>query len=380
MDFELSDDQQALRDAARELLDDLAGPTQVRATAGGPDGAGQSPYDEHLWTAMVEQGWMGLLLPEAQGGLGFGVVEAAVLLEEVGRHVAPAPFLQSLLALQAIATADAPAAEAVGERWIAALTSGTSIGTVAWSPRVDVRASREAGEFRLDGRTDPTIYAPVADLLVVVATVPDSVEDGPLGLFAVDATTLGSMRPKAEAAMDQTRQLGWIELDGVTGTRLGGTSAVERLTDLGATGISAELLGGAEVAMQMAVDYAKERVQFDKPIGSFQAIKHKCADMLVDVEGMRSAVFYAAWAVGAATDDASLSASTAKIWSSDAARRVMASALQVHGGIGFTWEHDLHLYLKRSQLDQVTFGDSAHHRSRLTALLRPKVEAGLSVL
>jgi alkylation response protein AidB-like acyl-CoA dehydrogenase len=380
MDFELSDDQQALRDAARELLDDLAGPTQVRATAGGPDGAGQSPYDERLWSSMVEQGWTGLLLPEDAGGLGFGVVEAAVLLEEVGRHVAPAPFLQSLLALQAISSADAPGAAEAADRWVPALLAGESIGTVAWSPRVGVRASRESGGFRLDGRTDPTIYAPVADVLVVVATVPDSVEDGPLGLFAVDATTLGSMRPKAEAAMDQTRQLGWIHLDGVTAVRLGGTAAVERLTDLGATGTSAELLGGAEVAMQMAVDYAKERVQFDKPIGSFQAIKHKCADMLVDVEGMRSAVFYAAWAVGAGAEDASLSASTAKIWSSEAARRVMASALQVHGGIGFTWEHDLHLYLKRSQLDQVSFGDAAHHRSRLTGLLRPKVEAGESVI
>ena len=134
----------------------------------------------------------------------------------------------------------------------------------------------------------------------------------------------------------------------MTAVRLGGTTAVERLTDLGATGASAELLGGAPRSPSMAVDYAKERVQFDKPIGSFQAIKHKCADMLVDVEGMRSAVYYAAWAVGAGTEDASLTASTAKFWSSDAARRVTASALQVHGGIGFTWEHDLHLYLKRA--------------------------------
>jgi alkylation response protein AidB-like acyl-CoA dehydrogenase len=380
MDFELSDDQQALRDAARELLDGLASRPQVRAAAGGPDGEGQSPYDVRLWQGMVEQGWTGLLLPEDQGGLGFGIVEAAVLLEEVGRHVAPAPFLQSLLALDAIAGATAPGADAARERWVEPLLAGSSIGTVAWTPRVDVRASREAGGFRLDGRSGPTISAPVADVLVVVATVPDSVDDGPLGLFAVDATTLGSMRPRPEPAMDQTRQLGWVDLDGVTATRLGGTAAVEHLTDLGATATSAELLGGAEVAMQMAVDYAKERVQFDKPIGSFQAIKHKCADMLVDVEGMRSAAYYAAWAVGAGTEDASLSASTAKIWSSEAARRVMASALQVHGGIGFTWEHDLHLYLKRSQLDQVSFGDAAYHRTRLTGLLRPKVEAGESVI
>jgi alkylation response protein AidB-like acyl-CoA dehydrogenase len=129
----------------------------------------------------------------------------------------------------------------------------------------------------------------------------------------------------------------------------------------------------------MATEYAKERVQFGRPIGSFQAVKHRCADMLVDVEGMRSTAYWAAWAIGA-DEDGSVAASTAKTWCSDASRRVMASALQVHGGIGFTWEHDLHFFLKRAQLDQLAFGDSTYHRQRLTALLRPRVEAGESVV
>jgi alkylation response protein AidB-like acyl-CoA dehydrogenase len=130
----------------------------------------------------------------------------------------------------------------------------------------------------------------------------------------------------------------------------------------------------------MAVEHAKQREQFGQPIGSFQAVKHRCADMLVDVEGMRSSVYYAAWSIGAGHPDASIAASTAKVWCSDAAKRVMASGLQVHGGIGFTWEHDLHLYLKRSQLDQVSFGDASFHRDRLARLLRGRVEAGESVV
>jgi alkylation response protein AidB-like acyl-CoA dehydrogenase len=128
------------------------------------------------------------------------------------------------------------------------------------------------------------------------------------------------------------------------------------------------------------VDYAKDRVQFDRPIGSFQAVKHRCADMLVDVEGMRSTVYWAAWCIGADDPEASVAASTAKTWCADASKRVMASALQVHGGIGFTWEHDLHFFLKRAQLDQVMFGDASYHRARLTSLLRPRVEAGESVV
>jgi alkylation response protein AidB-like acyl-CoA dehydrogenase len=156
--------------------------------------------------------------------------------------------------------------------------------------------------------------------------------------------------------------------------------AVDALLDRAAAGAATEMLGSASRALEMAVEYAKDRVQFGRPIGSFQAVKHRCADMLVDVEGMRSTAYWAAWCIGAGDRDASIAASTAKIWCSDAAKRVMASALQVHGGIGFTWEHDLHLFLKRSQLDQVSFGDASYHRQRLAAMLRPRVEAGESVI
>jgi alkylation response protein AidB-like acyl-CoA dehydrogenase len=180
--------------------------------------------------------------------------------------------------------------------------------------------------------------------------------------------------------MDRTREVGWLHFDRTPATRLGGTDAVDRLVERGAVGSCAEMLGGASRALELAVDYAKERVQFDRPIGSFQAVKHRCADMLVDVEGMRSATYWAAWCLAADAPDAPVAASTAKIWSADASKRVMASSLQVHGGIGFTWEHDLHLFLKRAQLDQLAFGDAAYHRERLAQILRPRVEAGESVI
>jgi len=144
--------------------------------------------------------------------------------------------------------------------------------------------------------------------------------------------------------------------------------------------VAAELLGGAARVLEMTAQYAKDRVQFGQPIGSFQAVKHRCADMVVDVEGMRSTAWYGAWAIASGDAGASVAASTAKVWCSDAAKRVMASGLQVHGGIGFTWEHDLHLYLKRSQLDQLTFGDAVWHRERLAGMLRERVDAGQGVI
>ena len=174
--------------------------------------------------------------------------------------------------------------------------------------------------------------------------------------------------------MDLTRPLGWLRLEGRPATAIGGKAEAIRLLDRGATLYSAALLGGAARVLAMASDYAKERVQFGKPIGSFQAVKHRCADMLVDVEGMRSTAYWAAWCLSAEDGEASIAASTAKTWCSDAARRVMASGLQVHGGIGFTWEHDLHLFLKRSQLDQIAFGDATRHRDRLARVLREMLE------
>jgi alkylation response protein AidB-like acyl-CoA dehydrogenase len=337
VDFELSDDQLALQDAARALLDDLASPVRVRAHI-----AAGAPYDERLWSAMVEQGWLGTDVPEADGGLGFGFVEVAVLMEQVGRHAAPAPFHQTALAAAALA----------GRPEAARLLEG-AVACVGWRTVADAPAL--------------VPYAPIADIAVVAS---------PSGVVVHDLT---GDRPAAESAMDLTRCVGWIAADR-PGEEIGGPAEAQALLDRGAVATSMETLGGSATVLDLAVEHAKERVQFGKPIGSFQAVKHRLADVLVDVEGMRSTAYHAAWAISAGDPEASVAASTAKAWCADAGRRVMASGLQVHGGIGFTWEHDLHLFLKRAQLDQVSFGDATFHRERLAVLLRERLEAGLSIV
>jgi alkylation response protein AidB-like acyl-CoA dehydrogenase len=337
MDFDLSDDQVALRDGARELLDGLASPAQVRAHSG-TDAA----YDPALWSAMADQGWLGIEVPEERGGVGLGTVEVAVLCEELGRHAAPAPFVSTVLAIDAFSSAGE-------DEWVDRLVSGDALACVAWDPAA------------------PVPYAPSADIAVVIAD--DAV-------YAMEI----SERPRRQPAMDLTRELGWLAFDPARARKIGDADAHVRLLDRGATFTSADLLGSASRALDLAVEHAKDRVQFGRPIGSFQAVKHRCADMLVDVEGMRSTVYWAAWCIGADDAEAHVAASTAKTWCSDASKRVMSSALQVHGGIGFTWEHDLHFFMKRAQLDQLAFGDASFHRARLTSLLRPRVEAGESVV
>ena len=326
VDFELTEDQVALRAAARDLLSDHAAPARVRAVV---DQGGA--IDAKLWQAMLEQGWPGITVAEEDGGVGLGFVEAAVLLEEVGAHVAPAPVLEAIVA--------SDVAPAYAEQRVC----------LAWS-----------------GAPEVVPFAPEADVVVAV-------RDGALVAGPIAGV-------KAEPAMDVTRAVGWVDPAALQCDVVGDAAAVDRFLDRGATAYAAELLGASQRMLDVTVQYAKDRVQFDRPIGSFQAVKHRCADMLVDVEGMRSAVYWAAWCIAADHPDASVAASTAKVWCSDAARRVMASALQVHGGIGFTWDHDVHLYLKRVQLDGLRFGDATYHRTRLAGLLRAKVEAGESVL
>jgi alkylation response protein AidB-like acyl-CoA dehydrogenase len=352
MDFELSADQLALQAAAGELLDGFASSQQVRSVVEAGGG-----FDPKLWAAMVEQGWTAIAIPESQGGLGLGWVEVAVLLEQVGAHVAPTPFLQHVAALEVLARAGSPL--------VAPLIDGERIATIAFTP-VEVDASGDAWVVR--GVTEPVVFGPSARVAVVRSS--DSV-------FVV---RLDDVDVAAEPAMDRTREVGWLRLDGVPAERLGGADLVDFFVDVGALAYAAELLGIGAASLDLAVAYAKEREQFGRPIGSFQAVKHRCADMLVDVEGMRSVVYYAAWCLAADDRDRSVAASTAKTWCSDAAKRVTASCLQVHGGIGFTWESDVHLFLKRAQLDEVSFGDAVVHRTRLAELLRARVEAGDSVI
>jgi alkylation response protein AidB-like acyl-CoA dehydrogenase len=381
VDFDLSGDQQALRDAAASLLDKMAGSDALRARVGtgvivgtlpgagavSGDGTADAPtgYDESVWSAMADQGWLAIELPEDDGGLGLGMVELAVLCEEIGRRLVAAPFLPTIVALGALC-GDEARADAATREWREALGQGDAVGCVAAAPGSNrLTVSGSDGQARLSGRTPPVAYAPSADVAVVLA-------DG--GVYAVDLRAEG--RPASLSAMDRTRELGVLEFDGTPARFLGGEDAAALLVDRAATLASAEMLGAADHVLALTVQYAKDRVQFGKPIGSFQAVKHMLADALVDVEGMRSTAYYAAWCAAAGDPERSLSASMAKAWCSDASRRVMAAGLQVHGGIGFTWEHDMHLYLKRAQLDQVSYGDAAAHRDRIATLLRTRLQAG----
>ena len=357
MEFELSADQLALQEAATEMLaqrSDSAAVRRVVDTGGG--------WDRDLWAELVEQGWAGLLVPEDLGGVGLGWVEAAVLAEAVGYRVTPAPVLGQLIATAALADA--------GERsWLDKLCSGAAVAAVASRP---LRATPTGAGWELEGTTEPVAFAPDADVLVAVA------DTGTQQLLVL--VELGELRPAAEPSMDLTRNFARIDLTGVPASEIGGPDAAARHTDRGATLHAAEMLGCASAALDMAVEHARDREQFGRPIGSFQAIKHRCADMLVDTEGMRSATWWAAWSL--ATDDPqrSAAASTAKVWCSDAADRVLTSALQVHGGIGFTWESDLHLYLKRVEYDRRAFGTASEHRDRLAGILRSRLAAGEPVI
>ncbi|HUY63137.1 MAG TPA: acyl-CoA dehydrogenase family protein, partial [Acidimicrobiales bacterium] len=308
MDFDLSDDQLELRKGAAALLDAMAAPARVRLVADGPE-----HVDAELWSAMADQGWTAVEAPPEVGGLGLGAVEAAVLCEEIGRHVAPVPFTGTLLAAGALRRAGQ------WDSWAGRLESGEAIGALGWSDSDDALSATPDGDrWLISGRTGPFVFAPSADVVVIsAATVQGQ------ALFAV-----AGAKAEPEPAMDRTRAVGRCVFDQEPALRLGGPEALQAVIDRAAVAVCAEMLGAADQVLAMTVAYAKDRVQFGRAIGSFQAVKHRCADMLVDVEGMRSVTYYGAWAVGAGDPDASAAASAAKVWCSDASRRVMGSALQ----------------------------------------------------
>jgi alkylation response protein AidB-like acyl-CoA dehydrogenase len=377
VEFELSSDQQDLAAAAADLLDGLAPRERIRAFVGSgrADDPGQRAdgYDRTLWEAMVDQGWLGVERPESAGGLGLGMVEVAVLCEQLGRSTAPAPFLGSILALAALQEAGAadgiPAAAAdEAEEWAAKLSGGEAVGCLVWGADAGTVTARPDGDrWRLTGRPEPTLYASEADVAVVVTA------DAVYSLKVPDGR-----RPAPEPAMDRTRSLAWVRLEDTPAVRIGGPESATRVVDRAAAGSAAELLGSASHVLDMSVEYAKVRSQFGHPIGSFQAIKHRLADALVDVEAMRSCAYYAAWCLASGDTDASLAASMAKAWCSDASNRVMAAGMQVHGGIGFTWDHDIHLSLKRARLDASSFGTAPWHRERIAARLERRLAEGIA--
>ncbi|MFI0372418.1 acyl-CoA dehydrogenase family protein [Actinomadura sp. 1N219] len=356
MKLVVTEEQRELRDALRRFFADLSPSGEVRRlmrTAAG--------YDPGMWTRMAEQlGLQGLAIPEEHGGAGFGMRELAVVFEEMGRAAVCSPFLAAITAAAALRAGDG------GHDLLPGIADGSTIATLAVAEedgRWDLGAVRTVFEDGvLRGTKSFVLDGHVAHVILVAAGDGDGV-----GLYAVAGDADGVVR-ELLPTLDQTRKLARVGFDGVPARRVGGAEAVERALDVAAVALAAEQLGGAQKTLDMTVEYAKVRRQFGRPIGSFQAVKHRCADMFVLVESARSAVLNAAAVADESPDELPAAAALAKAYCSDAFFHTAGEAIQLHGGIGFTWEHDAHLYFKRAQGSRQLFGAPGLHRERLAEL------------
>jgi alkylation response protein AidB-like acyl-CoA dehydrogenase len=363
VDFAFTAEQELLRRTARDLLAARASMEHVRRMIADAEGLGDAD-----WRRMAELGWHGLVIPEEHGGSGLGMLELTIVLEEMGRAVLPGPFIPTVLAGLAVRDGGDAAQRA---RWLPRIADGGVRATIALleeSGRWDAAAitatlTREGGGFVLTGTKRFVPEAERADLLICAARR----EDGGLALVVVERGVPGiAITPLA--SVDPTRRVADVQFEGVPVTAEqvladDGDAALARLLDRGRIALAADMCGGAERTLELTVEYAKVRQQFGRPIGSFQAIQHRCADMSVEVEKAKAATYYAAWAddTGAA-NDAAFAAASAKAIAGDAYRFVTTHAVQVHGGIGFTWEHDVHFFYKRARSGDATFGNAAWSR------------------
>ena len=359
MNFGFTDDQQAIKRTAREFLEARYPLATVRRLAEDDRG-----FTDEQWAELVELGWSGVIVPEDRGGLGLGAVELIVIAEEMGYALAPSPWFSTTCAALLL---EAAGTDEQRDRWLGAVAAGEARGTLAvwdlnsgWAP--DHSEAEPAADGTLSCVKIAVPDAASADFVIV------SGADGRHYLFDHDVSDPG-VTLIVEEAIDPTRKLFRLELDGVSVEPLQiAPEAVARAYATMVTIVAAENVGVAQRAMEMAVAYAKDRNQFDRPIGSYQAVSHRCAQMLLEVEGARSLCYWAAWALANEPDTAPRAASAAKAYAGDAGFRVPASALQVHGGIGFTYEHDLHFFLKRGHANAHAFGDSRWHRDRVADL------------
>ena len=327
-------------------------------------------YDRAVWRQMAEQlGLQGLAIPEEYGGSGYGYVELIVVLEEMGRSLLCAPYFSTVaLAANLLLSSGDSAAKS---EYLPGLASGEKIGTVAlaeasgrWDEAgVTLEAAGSGDSWTLTGEKLYVLDGHTANLVLVAARTVSGVS-----VFAVEAGAPGFVA-EAMPTMDQTRKQARLQFDGTPARLVGidgqGWAAISKMLDLAAVGLAAEQVGGAQFVLDMAVEYAKIRVQFGRPIGSFQAIKHKCADMLLEVESAKSAAYYGGWAAAEDSDELAVVASLAKSYCSEAYFHATAENIQIHGGIGFTWEHPAHLYFKRAKSSELLFGDPTYHRELL---------------
>ena len=377
MDFQFSEEQEELRSMAKSFLVEASGPEQIRAAMETPLG-----YDAKVWSRIAtELGWPCVHIPEAYGGLGLGFVDLVVLLEAAGEAVLCAPFF-STVALAANSLLEV-GSESQKAEFLPPIAEGTSTATLAFAEAkgrwdadgIQLTATPDGDGFILDGTKCWVIDGHSADRILVAARTPGTSGEEGVSVFLVDGDQPGISR-KALPTMDQTRRQAEITLSALrVGPEacLGESGAawpgLRRTLDLAAIALAAEQVGGAQRCLDMSVQYAKEREQFGRPIGSFQAIKHKCADMMVAVESARSALYYAACIADDGSDDLSSNASLAKAWCSEAYFRCAADSIQIHGGVGFTWEYDPHLHFKRARSSESYLGDPSYHRERVAAHL-----------
>jgi alkylation response protein AidB-like acyl-CoA dehydrogenase len=365
MNFAFSEEQEELRRSVRRFLEDKSPSTEVRRLMETEEG-----FDRAVWDQMANQlGLQAMAIPEKYGGAGFGYVELTVVFEETGAALLCAPLFSTVaLAANALLSSGDESAQA---DLLPGIAEGRTIATLAltedtgrWDlPGITLEATERDGEWKLDGHKMFVIDGHLADVVLVAGRTPNGVS-----LFAVSGDAPGLTRTPL-ATMDQTRKQARLDLNGVSGRLIGSEGGagpvLTRTLDLAAVALAAEQVGGAQRCLDMAVDYAKTRIQFGRPIGSFQAIKHKCADMLLEVESAKSAAYYAGWAAAEDSDELPVVASLAKSYCSEAYFHAAAENIQIHGGIGFTWEHDAHLYFKRAKSSELLLGDPSYHRELL---------------
>jgi alkylation response protein AidB-like acyl-CoA dehydrogenase len=355
VDFELTEEQAALREVSRSMLAVSCPPQLVRSLAS----AGRD-VDDKLWQRGAELGWIGLAVPEEHDGAGQGLVELCLVAEEIGRAAAPGAFLDSALVALVLARRGDPGL-------VRALVAGDL--KASWVHHGTVTGSRDGDELVLGGRVTAVQAAVAADRLLVTASGNTGSDQGRCLVLVDRARALVEPR----RTLDETRRWYDVALDGV---RVGAADVVtadeaeiQWLTDAGGVLIAADSLGVGERLLDMTVGYVKVREQFGRPLGSFQSVKHKAADMLTTLKGARAATYYAAMALDAGVADATAAASVAKAFTGEGVAALAGEALQAHGGIGFTWEHDLHRYLRRAKVNEMLYGAAAEHYERLVALL-----------
>lgn len=356
MQFGLSESQEILRDSARKFFAGECPVSEVRRLM-----ETDSAYDAALWSKLGAQGYTGIIFPEEYGGAGLGKVELILLMEEAGRALLPGPFFSTVALAGAVL--DAAAAAEQKQRYLTPICRGEARSTLAmlegsasWDPS-DVRMEAVGGKL-----TGEKLFVPdagVADFMVIAARN---------GVFVVNARDSG-IRISPMAGMDLTRKLYAVQFNGAPAEKLGNSAGLSRGLDVATAALVAEMVGGMQRTLELTVEYAKTRKQFGKPIGAFQAVQHQCADMYLETESARSAAYYAAWALEENQPDDAVAVSIAKMYASDACRAVGNRGIQVHGGMGFVWENDLHLYYRRAKASETALGDATFHRERIARLV-----------